>query len=149
MQDLLDDPRLDEEQEQKAMQRNQKYLARYWKQPMSPGKGKNDDEVPGVWIQLPGHHDPTYVNQEAHIKRLLLEHGGQVVNDPRPGAVYIQPRAIDGVPAGQPPEPPEHIQKIHALERDVSSLKEGMNQILSLLQAKSEPEEQSSAKSKR
>lgn len=155
MQDLIEDielgdPHLDEEELQRNETRNQKYLQRYWRQDMAPGKDRNGRDIDGVWIQLPGHEKPVYVNQEAHVKRLLLESGGQVVYDPRPGE-RRKPRAIVDVhgPAATPPEPPAHIQKIDALEKDVSELKAGMGQIIALLQAQNAKPEQEEHKPKK
>lgn len=134
---MIDDPELHDSQEELADQRHLKYVQKFWQQPMAPGKGRNGEPIDGVWLKLPTNPEPIYINQEPHIKRLLLEHGGQVVHDPRPGSKRHSLRTIDGVPgpAATPPEDPEHRRKVEVLEQEVASIKEGMSQILALLQA--------------
>lgn len=43
-----------------------------------------DSGKEGVWLSLPKHDQPVYVTQQPHIRRLTLEHGAQIVPDPRP-----------------------------------------------------------------
>ena len=140
---------VDDEIKQKHEARQRKYLNRYYKQEMYPEIREGANGVkhtkPGRWVRFLDGRPDTYINKEAHIRRLITEGQAQLIEDPRPGATPTPFEPVPGLvgPAARPPEPSAYVKKVEALEKDMSEMKQGMSQILALLQAKQEPSAES------
>lgn len=76
--------------------------------PMAPG---------GQWLQV-GANPPLYVTHEAHVRRLVVEHGAQVIADPRVEQQQEKPK-------------PQSPSAEDTLRQEVESLKAQLAQLLS------------------